>query len=64
MTVPAGSNSGRTLRLKGRGIGSSDGPRGDQYVRLLVMLPDSTDADLEQWARRRSYDVRRDHEPK
>jgi len=64
MTVPAGSNSGRTLRLKGRGIGAPDGQRGDQYVRLLVVLPESGDPELEQWARRRSYDVRRDHEPR
>jgi DnaJ-class molecular chaperone len=63
MTVPAGSNSGRTLRLKGRGIVAPDGQRGDQYVRLLVTLPEARDAELEQWARRRSYDVRRDHEP-
>jgi DnaJ-class molecular chaperone len=60
MTVPAGSNSGRTLRLKGRGIGAADGERGDQYVRLLVVLPEGRDAELEQWAGRRSYDVRRE----
>jgi DnaJ-class molecular chaperone len=64
ITVPAGSNSGRTLRLKGRGIGGSEGRRGDQYVRLLVTLPEAPDAELEQWARRRSYDVRRDREPR
>jgi DnaJ-class molecular chaperone len=64
ITVPAGSNTGRTLRLKGRGIGGSEGRRGDQYVRLLVTLPDAPDAELEQWARRRSYDVRRDREPR
>jgi DnaJ-class molecular chaperone len=64
ITVPAGSNSGRTLRLKGRGIGGPEGRRGDQYVRLLVTLPEAPDAELEQWARRRSYDVRRDREPR
>jgi DnaJ-class molecular chaperone len=63
MTVPAGSNSGRTLRLKSRGIAAPDGQRGDQYVRLLVVLPEARDPELEQWARRRSYAVRRDHEP-
>jgi DnaJ-class molecular chaperone len=63
MTVPPGSNSGRTLRLKGRGIGGPDGQRGDQYVRLLVMLPEGRDAELEQWANRRSYDVRGGHGP-
>ena len=50
ITVPAGSNSGRTLRLKGRGIGGPEGRRGDQYVRLLVTLPEAPDAELEQWA--------------
>jgi DnaJ-class molecular chaperone len=64
MTVPAGSNSGRTLRLKGRGIGAPDRQRGDQYVRLLVVLPESGDPELEQWARRHHYDVRRDDEPR
>ena len=35
MTVPKGSNSGTTLRLKGRGIvDPKSGQRGDQYVRL------------------------------
>ncbi|MGH6898067.1 MAG: DnaJ C-terminal domain-containing protein [Geminicoccaceae bacterium] len=63
MTVPAGSNSGRTLRLKGRGIDAPDGARGDQYVRLLVVLPEDRDAELERWARRRSYEVRREPGP-
>ena len=43
ITVPAGSNSGRTLRLRGRGIVQPDGRRGDQYVRLLVVLPQAPD---------------------
>ena len=64
ITVPAGSNSGRSLRLKGRGIDRANGGRGDQYVRLLVVLPEGRDTELEQWARRHSYDVRRNHEPR
>jgi DnaJ-class molecular chaperone len=64
ITVPAGSNSGRMLRLKGRGIVQPDGRRGDQYVRLLVVLPEGPDSELEAWARRRKYDVRRNHEPR
>ncbi|HLT03081.1 MAG TPA: J domain-containing protein [Geminicoccaceae bacterium] len=64
ISVPPGSNSGRTLRLRGRGIARPDGQRGDQYVRLLVVLPDPPDAELEAWARRRNYDVRRDQEPR
>jgi DnaJ-class molecular chaperone len=64
ITVPAGSNSGRTLRLRSRGIVQPDGRRGDQYVRLLVVLPDAPDSELEAWARRRNYDVRRNHDPR
>jgi DnaJ-class molecular chaperone len=64
INVPAGSNSGRTLRLRGRGIAQPDGRRGDQYVRLLVVLPEASDSELEAWARRRNYDVRRNHEPR
>ena len=64
ISVPAGSNSGRTLRLKSRGIVQPDGRRGYQYVRLLVVLPEAPDSELEAWARRRNYDVRRNHEPR
>ncbi len=60
ITVPAGANTGRTLRLKGKGIAGPGAERGDQYVRLLVVLPDSPDPDLESWAKRHAYDVRRD----
>jgi curved DNA-binding protein len=37
VTVPAGSQSGRKLRLKGRGIPSN--PPGDLYLILDVVLP-------------------------
>jgi DnaJ-class molecular chaperone len=39
MTIPAGSNSGKILRLKGRGFHRKDGTRGDQLVTLQVDLP-------------------------
>ena len=50
MTIPKGSNSGTTLRLKGRGI-KQGGVAGDEYVKLKVMLPETIDADLESFAR-------------
>jgi curved DNA-binding protein len=37
LKVPAGSSSGRRLRLKGRGIPGS--PPGDLYVELQIVLP-------------------------
>jgi DnaJ-class molecular chaperone len=42
VTIPAGSSSGRKLRLKGRGVpipGTAE--RGDQYVVLQVVVPSS-----------------------
>jgi DnaJ-class molecular chaperone len=47
-TVPKWSNTGRVLRLKGRGVSRRDGTRGDQYVTLKVMLPQTPDPELEQ----------------
>ena len=58
LTVPPGSSSGRTLRLKGKGIALPGAGHGDQYVRLLVVLPDEPDAELEDWARRHAHEVR------
>ena len=64
LTVPKGSNTGTTLRLKGRGIlDSRSKTRGDQYVRLKVVLPEAPDPELqefvERWAPKNRYDVRR-----
>lgn len=52
MTVPPWTSSGRTLRLKGRGIGQGKS-RGDQLVRLEILLPDRPDEALQRWARER-----------
>lgn len=48
--VPAGSGSGRKLRLKGRGIPSSSAP-GDLYLELEVAVPSAVnDAQKAAWA--------------
>jgi DnaJ-class molecular chaperone len=67
MSVPKGSNTGATLRLRGKGIvDQKSGQRGDQYVHLKVVLPKTPDADLEklveQWAKSHPYDPRADME--
>jgi DnaJ-class molecular chaperone len=64
MKIPAGSNSGSTLRLKGKGIKARDSDEiGDQYVKLKVMLPERPDQELrdfiENWSRSHDYDPRR-----
>jgi DnaJ-class molecular chaperone len=52
LTVPANSNTGATLRLKGKGLpGQGGDPAGDLYVRLAVALPDARDPGLEAFAR-------------
>jgi DnaJ-class molecular chaperone len=47
LTVPAGSTSGKTLRLRGRGFHGKGGTRGDQLVTLMVDLPVGDDALVE-----------------
>jgi len=45
LSVPPGSSSGKTLRIKGRGFTARGGARGDQLVKLEIMLPEG-DEDL------------------
>ena len=50
VTVPAGSPSGRRLRLKGLGMKKADGTRGDLYVVIMVSVPPAkTDAQKKAW---------------
>jgi DnaJ-class molecular chaperone len=62
VTVPPGSNTGQTLRLKGRGM-KSRAATGDQLVKLAVVLPERIDEDLksfaETWRQDHRYDPRR-----
>ncbi|HWA92544.1 MAG TPA: DnaJ C-terminal domain-containing protein [Rhizomicrobium sp.] len=48
LSVPAGSNTGSILRLKGKGIPAE--PVGDLYVKLVVALPDAPDEALRKFA--------------
>ncbi len=64
LTLPKGSNSGSALRLKGRGLPDpKTGKRGDLLARLLIVLPEEPDPELEQfaetWRRKRPYKPRR-----
>jgi DnaJ-class molecular chaperone len=47
VAVPKWSNTGRVLRLKGRGVRRADGSKGDEYVKLILMLPEKPDPKLE-----------------
>ena len=51
LSVPANSNTGTVLRLKGKGIAAHGStPAGDLYVRLVVSLPDKPDEALKSFA--------------
>jgi molecular chaperone DnaJ len=42
--IPPGTNSGKTLRLRDKGVPSArNGARGDQYVEIQVVVPQPTD---------------------
>lgn len=53
LTVPPGTSSGKTLRLKGKGFTKKDGNRGDQRVTLEIDLPaddEALKAFIESWS--------------
>jgi DnaJ-class molecular chaperone len=62
MTVPKGANTGRVLRLRGKGVARKDGSRGDEYVTLKVMLPEPPDTELEEFAQR--WQAGQKHDPR
>jgi len=55
MTVPAGSQSGRKLRIRGRGIPGN--PPGDLFVTLQVVLPPARDDKARAAYRRMAEDL-------
>ena len=54
LKIPAGSSSGSSLRLRGKGIKPKNGVAGDHYVRLKIVLPakkdDALEEIIEKWA--------------
>jgi DnaJ-class molecular chaperone len=70
LSIPKNTSSGRTFRLKGKGLpkvgptGSGSGANGDLFVTTRIMLPDGNDAELEalmqKWRDARSYNPRSD----
>src|SRR5262244_3861021 len=64
MVVPKGSNTGTTMRLKGKGAPRRGGGHGDQFVKLKVVVPESPDPELEafvsNWKKGKAFDPRED----
>jgi DnaJ-class molecular chaperone len=63
LAIPPGTSSGRTFRVKGKGMPTKDGA-GDLYATVRIVLPDKSDSELEElmrkWRERTPYDPRRD----
>ena len=64
LAVPKGSNTGTTLRLRGKGAPRRGGGQGDQFVKLKVVLPKSPDPELEafvsNWEKGKEFNPRAD----
>jgi DnaJ-class molecular chaperone len=65
LAIPSGTNSGRTFRLKGKGIKSKNG-NGDLLASVRVVLPERPDDELKElmkkWRENKPYDPREDME--
>jgi DnaJ-class molecular chaperone len=47
LSIPKNTSSGRTFRLKGKGLPKVGGAPGDLFVTTRIMLPEGNDAELE-----------------
>lgn len=61
LTIPPATSSGKTLRLKGKGItNATSGATGDQLVSIKIVMPESIDPELAdfltRWRERHGYD--------
>jgi DnaJ-class molecular chaperone len=63
LAIPAGTSSGRTMRVKGKGLPGKDAP-GDLYATVRIVLPERGDPELDElmkkWRDGKPYDPRRD----
>jgi DnaJ-class molecular chaperone len=63
LSIPKNTSSGRTFRLKGKGLPKAGGT-GDLFVTTKIILPDGNDAELEQlmqkWRDGHPYNPRSD----
>jgi DnaJ-class molecular chaperone len=64
LSIPKNTSSGRTFRLKGKGLPKPAGTSGDLFVTTRIMLPDGNDSELEalmqKWREGHPYNPRND----
>jgi DnaJ-class molecular chaperone len=62
LAIPAGTSSGRTFRLKGKGFPAKEG-KGDLLATVRIVLPEGGDAELEElmrrWRKAKPYDPKK-----
>jgi DnaJ-class molecular chaperone len=60
LTIPKGTSSGKTFRLKGKGARGKNGAVGDQLVTTKIVLPTDIDDSLSyffsEWRQKHGYD--------
>jgi len=65
LAIPPGTNSGRTFRLKGKGLHTKDGA-GDLLATVRIVLPERADDEfkelMKKWRESKPYDPRKDME--
>lgn len=64
LTIPKGTSTGRTFRLRGKGVkNAATGQTGDQLVTVEIVLPDEIDERLsyfmQEWRNSHGYNPRR-----
>lgn len=67
LAIPAGTDSGRTFRLKGKGLKAKGGVKsgsGDLLATVRIVLPEGSDDELKElmrkWREQKPYDPRKD----
>ena len=64
LSIPKNTSSGRTFRLKGKGLPKAGGTTGDLFVTTRIILPDGNDSELEalmqKWRDGHPYNPRSD----
>lgn len=60
LTIPKGTSSGKTFRLKGKGVRTRTGVHGDELVTVKIVLPNDIDDSLSyffsEWRQAHPYD--------
>jgi len=64
LSIPKNTSSGRTFRLRGKGLPKTGSASGDLFVTTRIMLPDGNDSELEalmqKWRDTHPYNPRSD----